>query len=79
MDNEATWKLIMATPVPSTPLPSPYARSSGEDCRVAPFDNIMGMRIESNGTDTTRQLRAATWMSGLVVLTGNEIQGLMRD
>ena len=77
--NEANWQLIMATPVPSTPLPSPYARSSGEDCRVAPFDNIMDMRIESNGTDATRQLRAATWMSGLVVLTGNEIQGLMRD
>ena len=74
--NEDNWQLIMATPVPSTPLPSPYARSSGEDCRVAPFDNIMDMRIESNGTDTTRQLRAVTWMSGHVTLTLTEVMEL---
>ena len=74
--NEDNWQLIMATPVPSTPLPSPYARSSGEDCRVAPFDNIMDMRIESNGTDTTRQLRAATWMNGHITLSIDEVKEL---
>mgnify|MGYP003137476492 CR=1 FL=1 len=74
--NEQKWRLIMATPVPSTPLPSPYARSSDEDCRVAPFDNIMDMRIESNGTDTTRQLRAVTWMNGHVTLTLTEVMEL---
>jgi len=53
MDNEATWKLIMAT---AEPVP---------------------MRaVNSDGTDTARQLRAALWINGLVTLTLNEIKEL---
>ena len=52
MNNEATWKLLMATPVPSMPA------------------------VNSNGTDTARQLRAALWINGLVTLTLNEVKEL---
>ena len=53
MDNEATWKLIMAT---AEPVP---------------------MRaVNSNGTDTARQLRAALWINGLVKLSLDEIKAL---
>ena len=53
MDNEATWKLIMAT---AEPVP---------------------MRaVNSTGTDTARQLRAALWINGLVKLSLDEIKAL---
>jgi hypothetical protein len=32
--------------------------------------------INSNGTDTARQLRAALWINGLVTLTLNEVKEL---
>ena len=32
--------------------------------------------INSNGTDTTRQLRAALWINGLVKLSLDEIKAL---
>ena len=32
--------------------------------------------INSNGTDTARQLRAALWINGLVKLSLDEIKGL---
>ena len=32
--------------------------------------------VNSNGTDTARQLRAALWINGLVTLTLNEILAL---
>jgi len=35
--------------------------------------------VNSNGTDTTRQLRAALWMSGLVTLTLNEVKELVEE
>ena len=32
--------------------------------------------VNSNGTDTARQLRAALWINGLVTLTLNEVKEL---
>ena len=53
MNNEATWKLIMATPVPSMPA------------------------VNSNGTDTARQLRAALWQAGAITLSLDEVRELV--